>query len=298
MKQNFRAHFAIIIANLLYAANYTIAKSVMPDFILPFGFIFIRVVGALLFFWTLHHFLSKEKIMKEDLPRLFFSGIFGVALNQLMFFKGLDLTTPVNASLMMVTTPILVILIAIAARKEVFSWVKVLGVILGAFGALLLLGGAKFSFDSSTALGDFFVLINAASYGVYLTIVKPLMAKYEPLTIIKWVFLFGFIPVVFVGYQEFTLIDWHSFTLYTYLAVIYVVVGVTCFAYLLNIYGLSKVNPSVVGIYIYLQPLLASIIAVFFKADNFTWLKASAAICVFLGVYFVSFYSNNKLKQV
>lgn len=290
MTKKLLAHLAIIAANVLYAGNYTIAKWIMPKYIQPFGFIFLRVLGAMIFFWIIHVFVQKEKIAKEDFPRLFFCGMFGVAINQLMFFKGLDITTPMNASLMMVTTPILVIVIAILAKTDKFTWPKIFGILLGASGAIVILIGKEFNFTSSTALGDFFVFINATSYGIYLTIVKPLMKKYKPLTIIKWVFLFGFIPVVIVGFPEFREIDWQSFQASTWWALLYVILGVTCFAYLFNIFALSEVNPSVVGIYIYLQPLLAAAIAIYFQVDSFDLSKLVAAIFIFAGVYLVSFY--------
>lgn len=295
-ERSYLAHIAILLANLIYGANYTIAKWVMPAYILPYGFIFLRVLGALIFFWSVQLLLPKEKIERGDYLRLFFCGIFGVAINQLMFFKGLDLSTPVNASLMMVTTPILVMIIAILAKKEVFTWIKALGIGLGAFGALLLLAGKEFDFSSETALGNLFVFVNAISYGIYLSIVKPLMHKYHPITIIKWVFLFGFIPVFFVGFQEFSAIEWSSFDWKIWLSVAYVVIGVTCFAYLFNIFALSKVNPSVIGIYIYLQPVIAAGIAIYFQADSFDWIKGFAALCVFLGVYLLSFYKKEKEK--
>lgn len=298
MHKKLLAHLGIIAANVLYAANYTIAKWVMPEFIKPFGFIFIRVLAAMVFFWLIQLFIQHEKIEKKDYVRLFFCGMFGVAINQLMFFKGLDITTPVNASLMMVTTPILVIIIAILAKADRFTWAKFAGILLGALGALFILMGRDFNFSSSTALGDFFVFINATSYGIYLTIVKPLMSKYNALTIIKWVFLFGFIPVAIVGYPEFIQIDWQNFTMTTWWSLIYVVVGVTCIAYLFNIFALSQVNPSVVGIYIYLQPLMAAMFAIYFGSDKFDSAKVLAACCIFLGVYLVSFYKPKKLNTI
>lgn len=296
MTKQFWAHAALIAANLFYAANYTIAKWLMPQYIQAFGFILIRVVAALILFASLGFIVKNDAIEKGDYLRLFFCGIFGVAVNQLLFFKGLDLSTPMNASLMMVTTPILVILIAILAKKESFTWIKVLGIFLGAFGALLLVLGKNFNFSSQTALGDFFVFLNAVSYGIYLTIVKPLLIKYKPVTIITWVFFFGLLPVSLVGYQEFTQIQWSIFGVNQWISLIFVVVGVTFFAYLFNIYALSKVNPSVVGIYIYMQPLLAAFIALYFQSDQLDFMKVLAAFFIFMGVYFVSFYKSNHLK--
>ncbi len=298
MPRKLLAHLAIIAANLLYAGNYTIAKWIMPAYVKPFGFIFLRVSGALLFFWLIHFFVPSEKIAKKDFVRLFFCGMFGVAINQLFFFKGLDITTPMNASLMMVTTPILVIVIAILAKTDQFTWPKVFGIALGGTGALVILLGKDFNFSSTSALGDFFVFINATSYGIYLTIVKPLMKKYKPLTIIKWVFFFGFLPVAIIGFPEFRMIDWQSFQISTWSALVYVVLGVTCFAYLFNIFALSEVNPSVVGIYIYLQPLLAAAIAIYFNADTFDLAKVIAALFIFLGVYLVSFYKSKNVKTI
>ncbi|MEZ4915853.1 MAG: DMT family transporter [Chitinophagales bacterium] len=295
MPKNIFAHLAIITANVFYAANYTVAKWVMPKYIKPFGFIFIRVAGAVLFFWLISIFIKEDKLETKDFIRLFFCGIFGVAINQLFFFKGLDLTTPVNASLMMITTPIMVVVIAILAKKEMFTWLKTFGILLGATGAFLLLLGKEFSFNSSTSLGNFFVFINAVSYSIYLTIVKPLMNKYKPIQIVKWVFLFGFIPVFFVSFPEFKAIEWHTFETSTWLSLFFVVFAVTCLAYLFNIYALSIVNPSVVGIYIYLQPLLATFFAILMKADTLNWIKISAAALICLGVYFVSFHKNKKL---
>lgn len=292
MPKQVLAHTAIIVANVFYAANYTIAKWVMPAYVKPFGFIFLRVAGAVLFFWLISFFMQKDKIATKDFIRLFFCGMFGVAINQLFFFKGLDLTTPVNASLMMITTPIMVVIIAILAKKENFTWLKVGGIAIGASGAFLLLLGKDFSFNSTTSLGNFFVFINAVSYSIYLSIVKPLMAKYKPVQIIKWVFLFGFIPVFFVGFSDFQAIEWHTFTTGTWLSLFFVIFAVTCLAYLFNIYALSIVNPSVVGIYIYLQPLLATVFAILLKADTLNWVKISAALLICLGVYLVSFYKK------
>lgn len=285
-----KPHIAIFTANALYGANYTIAKFVMPEFLKPFAFIFLRVSGALLFFTLVQFFIPREKIDPKDYPRLILCGIFGVALNQLMFFKGLNLTVPINAALIMITTPILVMVLSAIFLKEKIAKYKIVGLALGLFGAILVIGGKSFNFSSVTALGDSMILINAISYAVYLIIVKPLMKKYKPFTVIKWVFFFGFFPVFFFSYNEFQEIVWQSFTIKAWWSIAFVVLGVTVGAYLFNMYGLSKVNPSVVGVYIYLQPILAIFFAwILINEVNMTLEKTIAGALIFSGVYLVSF---------
>ena len=287
-----KPHLAIFSANAFYGANYTIAKFVMPEFLQAFAFIFLRVSGALLFFVMVQLFIPREKIDKKDFPRLILSGIFGVALNQLMFFKGLNLTVPLNASMIMITTPILVMVLSAIILKEKMSRNKILGLLLGLTGAFFMIGGFNFNFSSETAIGDSFVLINAISYSIYLIIVKPLMKKYKAFTVIKWVFFFGFFPVLFFSYPELQDIEWASFTTLAWWSLAFVVLGVTVGAYLLNMYGLSKVNPSVVGIYIYLQPILAIFFAwLFLGKIDLTFEKIIAGSLIVVGVYLVSFKS-------
>ncbi|MGB1018762.1 MAG: DMT family transporter [Chitinophagales bacterium] len=299
MLERFKPHIAIFLANALYGANYTIAKTVMPEFMKPFAFIFMRVSGALAIFIMLQFFVAREKIAPKDFIRLFFCGVFGVAINQLMFFKGLNLTVPINASLIMITTPIIVMTFSAIFLNEKLAWYKILGLILGLTGAFFIVGGTNMNFSSETATGDLFVFINAVSYAVYLILVKPLMLKYKPLTVMKWVFMFGFIPVFLFSFREFQAVNFDAFTTNTWLSVVFVVFGVTVGAYLLNIYALSKVNPSVVGVYIYLQPILAIFFAwLLVNEVNLTLEKGLAGSLIFVGVYLVSFGKRHFEKKL
>src|SRR5687768_16609266 len=222
----------------------------MPEFIKPFGFIVIRVIITAIIFWMIALFLKDKKIDKADFPRLFFCGVFGVALNQLLFFKGLDLSSPINASLMMTTNPIMVLLVAGLLIGEKITVMKIAGILTGIAGALLLLlWGKEFSFHNASVTGDIMVLINSLSFGIFLIIVKPLMQKYNTLTIMKWVFLFGSILVLPFGYTEFREIQWSSFSTPVWMATAYVVIGVTALAYMLNVYALKNLSPSSVSVY-------------------------------------------------
>lgn len=288
MNTNLKAHLALLSANIIYGLNYSIAKDVMPEYILPFGFIFCRVIGALFLFWLAHSFIY-EKVEKKDLLLLAICGFFGVAANQLMFFYGLNITTPINAGIIMTSNPILVLIASAIILKNRITKTKIAGILLGISGALLLLlFKTDFSFGSETLLGDLFIFLNALSYGVYLVLAVPLMRKYSPMTVIKWVFTFGFIFVLPFGWNQFTEIDWSSFNSSIWLKFSFVIVGTTFLAYLFNIYGLKKLNPSVVSTYIYLQPLLAALFAIWAGKDELDWIKVTAAILIFSGVYLVS----------
>lgn len=267
----------------------------MPEFIQPFGFIFIRVSVTTTLFFLLHFFWLKEKVETKDFGLIALCGIFGVVINQEMFFAGLSITTPINAALIMIMTPILVFVISFFLAHEKATWQKILGLLWGLTGALVILAGRDFGFSSKTIMGDLFILINATSYAVYLVIVRPLMKKYHPLTVVKWVFFFGLFPVTLFGFKQFTLIEWHTFTKQIWIAMVFIIIGTTFFAYLLNMLALREVHSSVVGAYIYLQPILATIISIALGKDHLSFEKLISALLIFSGVYMVSFAGNIKM---
>ncbi len=290
MSKTVKAHLALLIVNIIYGANYSIAKDVMPQYVQPFAFVIMRVGGALILFWLVSIFFIKEKVDKKDLPRIALLGVFGVACNQLLFLKGLSITTPINASIIMISNPIVVLLIAAAVIKEKVSINKIIGIALGIVGALLLLLFNKsFSFGSDTIRGDVMVLINSISWALYLVLVKPLMKKYHTITIIKWAFTFGILYVLPFGFNQFTQVDWSSMPSKIVWDIAFVVIGTTFFAYILNTYALKALSPSIVSIYIYLQPFLATLFAVFlYHNDTLDLRKTTAGVLIFLGVYLVS----------
>lgn len=300
---NISAHLAVFGANLIYGVNYTVAKDVMPEFVTPNGFILIRVLGAFLMFWLLGFGMKiSQKIERKDWPRIALAGLFGVAVNQLFFFQGLSLTTPINAAIIMTINPVMVLLIAAIVLRNKITLTKTAGILLGLSGAIMLTvykNGvlAIPSFSQDTVLGDSLVLINATSYALYLVIVKPLMTKYQPVTIVKWVFTFGLIYVLPFGVTEVVAFNWSNFPVYIYGEIAFVVVGTTFFAYLFNMYGLKKLSPSVVSIYIYLQPFLATLFALAWGSDSLSLSQIMAAALVFGGVYLVSKKDRNPVKS-
>lgn len=288
--QRILAHLAIFGANLIYGINYSVAKELMPDYITPFAFIFCRVIGALFLFILLEFiFRNKEKVERRDFWRLAICGLFGVASNQLMFFYGLNLTSPINAAIIMTSNPILVMIFAAIIIKEKITVTKVGGVFLGLAGAAaLILHGKNLSVENDGLIGDLFIFLNASSYALYLVLVKPLMSKYKPITVIKWVFFFGAFYVFPFGFGEFTEVDWNNFSKNIWIAFAFVIIGTTFLAYLFNIYGLKRLNPTTVSSYIYSQPLIATGIALIFHEGKLDAVKIVAALLIFTGVYLVS----------
>ncbi len=287
-----KAHMALLGANVFYGAGFTVAKSVMPRLIGPLGFIFIRVGVVMVLFWLSYLLGSgyRTKIDRQDWPKLVLGGLFGVALNQMLFFSGLSLTFPIHAALIMMSTPLLITVISLVVLRERITKTKGVGLLLGVAGAVLLMSaGKELTMTGNSALGDLLVLLNAASYAVYLVMVKPLMAKYRPIIVIRWVFLFGFGMVLPFGYGQFSQIDWGVFGGMDFLAVGFIVVCVTFFTYLWNVYALRILSPSVAGAYIYMQPIFAAVISITFIGEQLTPAKLVATLLIFTGVYLVNF---------
>lgn len=292
MNKTIRAHLALFIAQVLYAASFPIAKIVMED--IPYNvLVILRITGAIVLFWS-SSIIINEKVERKDFFRLFGLGICGVAVNQSLFLKGLHLTSPIDAAIMMITTPILVLIIASLIIKEKITLVKTAGIVIGFSGAAYLvfqnLGASN---KESSFLGDVYVFINAISWGTFLVLVKPLMKKYHTVTILKWTFLFGFPLVLPFGITDALNFEWNSLSQQVVLLALFVIVFTTFVAYLLNTIALKELSPSIVSAYIYLQPLLTALIAIFiFRNDDLSWPKVISALMIFAGVYLVSMQGN------
>lgn len=282
-----KAHLALLIANIIYALNYDWAKDVMEgDHVQPFAFILLRVTGASILFWSLA-FVFYEKVAKKDLIKMLLCGLFGVAANQLMFFQGLDLTSRIHASIIMVSSPVLVALLSMFILKERITISRFLGISLGIGGASYLILQNDSSESGASFNGDIFVFMNAASYGLYLVLVKSLMKKYAPLTVIRWVFTFGLLFVIPFGIPQIGSIDLNMPDNIIF-KIALVIVFTTFFCYLLNIYGIKRVSPTVVSSYIYLQPILTAIFALLANDESLDVNMIISSTAIFMGVYLVS----------
>ena len=191
MKQkSVQAHIALLLVNILYGASHVLAKGVMPGFLSPTVFILFRVVGATALFWLVLILTKRSKIERKDFPLIALCGLFGVAINQLFFFHGLNLSSAFNSGIIMALNPIMVVILSFFLLKERLTAFKITGITLGATGAILLTLKASTHMGDSR-LGDLFLFLNALSYAIYLVLAKPLMKKYSPIQVITWVFTFG-----------------------------------------------------------------------------------------------------------
>lgn len=289
MKGRVLALLAAFAATLIYGVNYTIAKEVMPLYIKPYGFILIRVIGAFILFWLLGFLVKNQKIAKRDYVAIFFAAVCGAALNMLAFFKGLSLTTPINASVIMVTVPIIVFVLSVFFLKEKLIRHRVIGVIIGLIGALVLIiyGKSTANNASNIFLGNVYIFINATIYAFYLIIIKKLIDKYHPIVLMKWTYSIGLLIVIPFGYNEMVSIELSTMPTLVIYKILFVALT-TFFAYLFNILALTKLKPTTIAAFIYLQPVIATIFALLLESDELNPVKLVASVIIFIGVYLVS----------
>lgn len=286
-----KAYAAAIVANFIFGSSYALVKYVTPGFIHPFALNFVRVTVSIFLFWTLFIFKpGKTRIDKNDIPRFLLCGLTGVTINQIFFIKGLSLTTAIHSSLLSLGTPIFITIIAAWLLKEGFNVAKAAGLVFGIGGAsILILMKDNSTVGSNMLIGDLFILINAISYAFYLVLVRPLMAKYSGIQVLRWVFTFGAIGIIPFGLPHILTTNWMAFGLSHFLALAYIAIATTFFAYLLTVYAISTIGSSATGAFIYTQPVFAAVIATIFAGEDFTISKAIAALLIFTGVYLVNF---------
>ena len=294
MPKNLLAHLALLAVNLIYGSSHFIAKEVMPDYLKPNTFILLRVFGATLMFWGLRYFI-REKVDRKDLGRIALVGFFGVALNQLLFFQGLSITSPIDSAIIMVTSPVIVTLLSLIILKTKLTSNKIVGISLGLIGAICLIYLSGNSNTGSSMKGNLFIMANATSYSLYLVLVKPLLAKYKPLTVITYMFTFAFFVVLPFGISDVKDFSW-DFPAVVLLSIGFIILFTTFCTYLFNIFAVQKLSPTIASSYIYLQPVFAMLMGFGISLVNtesnyaaaITLPKVGCTLLIFIGVYLTS----------
>lgn len=296
MNHRTTAHLALLFTNIFFAINYTAVKYLINhELVKPFGLNLLRVGISAILLWILFAFKPvKSGIHKKDLGRYLLCALTGIAINQMLFIKGLSLTFSIHASLLMLTTPILITFIAAWLLKEKLNNFKMAGLVMGITGAVILIAAREISGNGADVLwGDILIILNAISYTIYFILVKPLMKDYKPVTVIRMIFTFGFFMMLPFCWKEFTEVPWHSYDSTSYMLLASIVFGGTFLAYIFNVYGIKILGASIAGTYIYSQPVFAAAIAIVFLGETLSFYKIIAAIFIFAGVYMANKTTTN-----
>ncbi|MBT8238817.1 MAG: DMT family transporter [Croceitalea sp.] len=290
MSKRTLAILAALGATTIYGINHTVAKGIMPLYVKPFGFIFLRVVGAAILFWGISFLGPKERIEKRDWGRMLVCALLGMVINMLSFFKGLELSTPINSSVLVTISPIIVVVLSAMFLKERITFNKGLGIVMGFVGALVLvLYGAELRQDApNIPLGNALFIVNATAYGSYLIVAKKLVEKYHPFTLMKWLFTIAVIINLPITLPEFLEIEWTIMPLWVYGVIAFVILCTTFMTYLFNIFAMTQLKASTIGAFIYVQPIFGILFALAVGKDSLTIVKVLAALLVLTGVYLAS----------
>ena len=296
MSPNSKAHIGLFATNLFFAINISAIKYLTSKNLAgPYGLNIIRLGVSVLLFWFLF-FISKEKnkIYKKDIVRFLLCAFTALALNQMLFMKGVSFTYSIHASLLLLVTPILITFIAAWVLKERLTILKIVGLILGIGGAcVLILSGKSIGKGNNFLLGDLLVIMSTVAYTIYFILVKPLMKKYSAMDVMRITFTMGFIMILPLGWNEFSIINWSEFHLFEFILLFLIVVPGTFLAYLFNVYGIKILSASTAGTYIYSQPVFAVIIATLFLKEDLELYKIIAGLLIFSGVYL----ANKNIKS-
>lgn len=284
-----KSHLALIAANILFALNYSYSKSIIPDFMTPQALSLARVMAASLLLGVLIPFFRHQKIDRKDIWRMIAASLLGIAGNQFIFMQGLNHTTPIDAAIIATISPVLVLIVSATFLHERITLMKSIGILLGATGAItVILYGKEAGLGDGNLKGNLLVLTSATIYSCYLVVVKGLMAKYSPITVMTWLFgistLVMFPPLI----GELVSTDFAAIPAPIWGAIAFVLIGTTFMAFTLIAYGIKTVRATTVSIYVYSQPIIASAVAVARDQDTIQGVKVLAALLVFAGVTLVS----------
>lgn len=290
-------HIALLFVQLFFGSAPVFGKFALQTFS-PYSIVGFRVGGAALAFYFFQRFRGSLELENRK-DYLYFAGFafIGIVCNQLFYFKGLSLTSATNASLIAVMIPVFAILISAMFGNDKLTWRKVLGIIVAAFGVTILINPFKTEFSSTTFLGDILVLLNSFSYAFYVAVSKRFISKYGALKSIAWLFIFGSIINVPIGLYFLAQMDLSQVSAFSWLMIGCLVIFPTILAYFWNAWALARVEPSIVVVYVYLQPLIGFFSAIIFLGEHFSIRPVISAVLIFIGVFLVTRKSNATIHE-
>ncbi|MCB1023348.1 MAG: DMT family transporter [Acidobacteria bacterium] len=296
--RDYGPHISLFAVQLMFGSAPILGKFALEAFP-SFAIVGFRVGIGAMAFYLLQRFrggLKLEKTAHYFYFALF--AIFGIILNQLLFFTGLSLTTATNTSLLAVLIPVFAILVSSFVGNDTLTLQKIAGIVVAGCGVIYLIDPTKASFSSATTQGDILVLLNSLSYGVYLAISKKLISHYGSLKSITWLFLFGSVVNVPVGLYSLQSVELSQVSTNAWLALAGVVIFPTILAYYWNTWALARVEPSIVAIYIYLQPIIGTLLAITILGEVWNPRIFAAMGLIFAGVFLVTIRRRSKEKML
>ena len=294
INKNVQGHLFALTANVMWGLMAPIGKFALQEFS-ALSVTTFRMVGAAAAFWILSIFCKQEYVNHKDMLKIFFASLFALVFNQGVFIFGLSLTSPIDASIVTTTLPIITMIVAAIYLKEPVTNKKVLGIFVGAMGALILILGSQTSGNGNSSIwGDLLCLLAQLSFSIYLTVFKGLTQQYSAITINKWMFIYASMCYIPFSYHDVAAIQWTEISTAALLQVGYVVVGGSFFAYICIMTAQRLLRPTVVSMYNYMQPIVASIVTVIIGMAVFNLEKGIAIALVFLGVYIVTQSKSRK----
>lgn len=285
---NKASYAALLVVQISFGTFPVVGKLVLA--VLPsVALVGIRIGIAALIFYVFQRTRGSLRLAeKRDYLLMAVFGFLGVALNQLLFVKGLSLTTASNASLIAVTIPIFTILVGALIGTEKLSKAKAAGIILAAVGVIFLIDPRKASFSAETTLGDLLVVLNSLSYGIYVATSKSAVSRNGAMRSITWIFLFAALFCVPLGAFSLSTIEVENVRLSIWLMAFHIAVAATALPYFLNAWALARVEPSTVAVFVYLQPVIGFLMAVVFLGERIGANFIIAAALIFAGVFLVT----------
>jgi drug/metabolite transporter (DMT)-like permease len=292
MSEKIKARIAVLVGNFFFGTSVIAVKHISPSLMSPTALTAVRIVSTAFLFWLMYAFRPvRTGITRKDFGRLFFCALAGITMNQTFTMWGMSLTSPIHASLLILTTPITITFLAAWFLKESLTALKLIGLLLGISGGAFLV----FSRDISSvagpeqSLGDLFVVIGAVSYSTYVVAIKPLMAKYKAMHILQWVFLFGTFFSLPIGWHSLTQVQWAAFDGWSWFSLCYCVLGATFIAYQVMNYSISKLGASITASYIYTQPFFATLGSMLLLNESLSLTKIIAAALIITGVFLTNY---------
>lgn len=288
--KKYQAHLALLGAAMLWGLMAPIGKIALETGMTGLSLATFRMVGGAVCFWIASIFAPKEEVKPHDLMMLFFAGLLGIVCNQGCYTFGLSLTSPINASIVTTTLPIVTMIVAAIFLKEPVTGKKVIGIFLGSIGALALILSSRGSANGreGNIMGDLLCLTAQISFSFYLAIFKGLIGRYNIFTLMKWMFTYAAICFIPFSYHDVSSLEFSQISSSTWACVSFVILGGTFLAYILMMIGQKTLRPTVISMYNYVQPIVGTTVSILIGMGTFGVVKGLAVVLVFLGVYVVT----------